>query len=196
MEHLGDAGGLLPRKPPGLGKALELSRVAAGLTQTEVATLLGKSRQTLSAYEREGGGTMPTDDGIDELAALYRTTRSAILRLAAEFAGGSATDVADGTATAGKRASLPQRARVWIAEFVAALTRAGVTDEEIENYRALLTSREAQGFYHGGQSAREHYSDEDVLTELIAFAEAIVDQQRRRGRKIVLPPVPAEDGTT
>lgn len=62
-----------------LAKNLRLARVGAGLSQIEVAKLVEKSRQTVSAWEREDEtAASPDDADLEVLAKAYGTTRSAL----------------------------------------------------------------------------------------------------------------------
>src|SRR3954465_2045301 len=55
-----------------LSRNLRLARVGAKLTQTEVAAAVGKSRQTINAWEREeDGAPTPDETELAKLADLY-----------------------------------------------------------------------------------------------------------------------------
>lgn len=117
---------------PGLGKALRLARVAAGLSQIDAAARLRKSRQTLNAYEREGGGPNPDADTLTRLAGVYGTTVEAIRRQASASHGTPA-------ATPG---ALPPLEPQWASSPVfwagAQWATAGLSDRLAEIQRAVL----------------------------------------------------------
>jgi transcriptional regulator with XRE-family HTH domain len=167
-----------------LAKALRLARVRAGLSQTEVARRIGRTRQTVNSWESEKGGAKPPPEMLSRLADLYGVSEEALRR--GELTPVSATSVASptyGVTVTGPAPprGLSQRVRVWLQEFLLELARGGATDQEIESARRLLVSEEAHAFYSGGHT---DLSEEDLLIEMQGLAEGIRRRLRLRGRQV------------
>jgi DNA-binding XRE family transcriptional regulator len=87
----------------------------------------------------------------------------------------------DGGSAATPSRTLPQRVRVWLAEFRAELTRAGATDDEIAEAMDLLQAPQLFVFYAGGKP--REMTEEQMLTGVEALATVIRKELRKRGRK-------------
>jgi transcriptional regulator with XRE-family HTH domain len=117
----------------GLAKALRLARVAKGMSQVAVAAAVGKTRQTISSYEREHGGTTPDEETLEQLARLYGTTVAA-LRGAAR--GASAPPAYTPNAALARR--LPPEAYEVVLRYLERMEAAGCTAEQINEAERLM----------------------------------------------------------
>jgi transcriptional regulator with XRE-family HTH domain len=153
-----------PRNPAVTqGRALKAERVKAGLTQQEAADLVDVAAITLSRWER---GTQP----IPEEKA--RALREHYSRLRGE-AEREAPKVALG---------LPPRIRVWIQEFLLELTRADVSEREVDEARRVLTNPDFTRFFTGGEPTEETLAQ--LLEGLEGYGVAIKNTLRSRGYSI------------
>jgi transcriptional regulator with XRE-family HTH domain len=177
-----------------LGENLRRARRAADLTQEQVAAKLGVTKQTISDQER--GEATPNEKNLQALATLYGTSE-AELRYGRELGRRlhrgiveSTTGLAvfeqpgDGSYSRPIRVALgiPQRIRVWLQGFLLELTKAGVTEEEVDGIRRILSSDEMYRYYVGGEP--KEYSEDETLEGIQAHAEAFRRDLRRRGYKL------------
>jgi DNA-binding XRE family transcriptional regulator len=160
-----------------LAKNLRMARVAAGLTQTAVAELVGKSRQTLNAWEREDeDAPMPDEWVLGILAAAYSTTPSALRY-------GDAAKVSE-TPPRYQR-NLPLAVRELLAESRLEMVKAGALDEEIEEAIALMRSAAVFTFYEGGAAAPRDFNEADVLKGMHAIYSGVIKPElKQRGRNL------------
>lgn len=150
-----------PRKPALIqGRALKAERVKAGLTQEEAAGLVDVVAITVSRWER---GTQPIPE---EKARVLREHYS---RLRGE-AEREAPKIALG---------LPARVRVWIQEFLLELTRADVSEREVEEARRVLTNPDFARFFSGGEPSEE--TEAQLLEGLEGYGVVIKNTLRSRG---------------
>lgn len=77
---------------------------------------------------------------------------------------------------------IPQRIRVWLQEFLLELTKVGVSGEEIDGIRRILSADELYRYYAGGDP--KEYSEDETLEGIQAHAEAFRRDLRRRGYKL------------
>jgi transcriptional regulator with XRE-family HTH domain len=153
-----------PRNPAVTqGRALKADRVRAGLTQEEAAGLVDVVAITVSRWER---GTQPIPE---EKARVLREHYS---RLRGE-AEREVPKVALG---------LPPRIRVWIQEFLLELTRADVSEREVDEARRVLTNPDFARFFSGGEPTDETESQQ--LEGLEGYGAAIKNTLRSRGYSI------------
>ncbi|MEX1185340.1 MAG: helix-turn-helix transcriptional regulator [Gemmatimonadaceae bacterium] len=159
-----------PDKPLA-GRELKALRERAGLTQKQVADLLGKDTATVSRWERG-----------------FPITEGQQLRLREVYSG-------DGYATRSRTAAsaedrvpaialgLPRAVRVWLRAFQLELAEADVPDEQIESAKAALTSPENFKFFVGRGQPTD-YSEDEILDRLKVLALAIRNVLRERGFKV------------
>src|SRR4051812_3814681 len=153
-----------PRNPAVTqGRALKAERVRAGLTQQEAADLVDVAAITLSRWER---GTQPIPE------EKSRALREHYSRLRGE-AEREAPKVALG---------LPPRIRVWIQEFLLELTRADVSEREVDEARRVLTNPDFTRFFTGGEPTDE--TESQLLEGLEGYGAAIKNTLRSRGYSI------------
>lgn len=151
---------------PLTGRELKALRERAGLTQKQVADLLGKDTATISRWERG----FPVPEGQQ-------------LRLREVYTG-------DGYSTRNHRPSpsaeervpavalgLPKEVRVWMQEFLLELARSDVSDREIEEARAVLTAPENATWWKDS-------TPKEMLVALQSFADIIRHVLRQRGYKL------------
>lgn len=117
----------------GLAKALRLARVAKGLSQIAAAEAVGKTRQTISSYEREQGGTVPDEETMAHLARLYGTTVAALHRAAR---GDGWRDTYAPNAALAKR--LPPKAYEVVLGYLKRMEVVGCTAEQIDEAERLM----------------------------------------------------------
>lgn len=165
-----------------LARNLKSAREKAGLTQEEAATRSGFSKQAISGWER--GAYMPTDANLNTIAELYGvepidlrygnpTEEDIRAQIGPPMVVREVPRVALG---------IPQRIRVWLQKFLLELTEAGVSEEELDRVRRILSADEMYRFYAGGEP--KEYSEDETLEGIQAHAEAFRREFRRRGFKI------------
>jgi hypothetical protein len=181
----------MPRKPAvvraqGMGKRLRQAMLDAELQPADLIQKSGLSKHTvyraLSADEatRETATTLEATLGLSAGVLLARQD--------GEVSGGSAaTAEADSrqAAPSAERVAkgLPYEIRVWLQAFLLEITKAGATEEEVDEARQLLTAPEVSTYWSGG-NPRE-FSEADVLETMEAIADGVIRPGlRRRGRKL------------
>ncbi len=149
---------------PLTGRELKALRERAGLTQKQVADLLGKDTATVSRWERgfpvpEGQQLRLREVYSGDGYAARRPSPSAEERVPAVALG------------------LPREVRVWMHEFLLELARADVSDREIEEARAVLTSPENATWWKDA-------TPKEMLVALGSFADIIRHVLKQRGYKL------------
>lgn len=174
-----------------LGENLRRARRAADLTQQQVADKLGVTKQTISDQER--GEATPNGKNLQALADLYGTSE-AELRYGAELAREFHRAIVESSGLVSEQLpdpgyyrprvalGIPQRIRVWLQGFLLELTKAGVTEEEVDGIRRILSADELYRYYAGGDP--KEYSEDETLEGIQAHAEAFRRDLRRRGYKL------------
>lgn len=142
------------------GRALKAERVRAGLTQEEAAGLVDVVAITVSRWER-GAQPIP-DDKARALREHYSRLRGEAEREAPKVALG-----------------LPPSIRVWIQEFLLELTKAAVSEREVEEARRVLTNPDFARFFSGGEPTDE--TESQLLEGLEGYGAAIRNTLRSRG---------------
>jgi transcriptional regulator with XRE-family HTH domain len=165
-----------PTKRPSvdpLAANLKAHRERLGLSFAQVAERVGVTKGAAHGWEQ---GAQPARETLDRLAELYGTSSQA-LRYGADR-------VSEPTPSYVKPVALgiPQRIRVWLQEFLLDLTKAGVSGEEIDGIRRILSSDEMYRYYVGGEP--KEYSEDETLEGIQAHAEAFRRDLRRRGYKL------------
>ena len=149
------------------GAELKAARERAGLTQKEVADLLGIDTATISRWER---GASPLSEG-------------KLARLREIYGGNGHVPAVRNRSTAAEdrvpavALGLPKEVRVWMHEFLLDLARADVSEREIEEARAVLTSPENATWWKDS-------TPKEMLTAVESFADIIREILRRRGYKL------------
>jgi transcriptional regulator with XRE-family HTH domain len=139
----------------------------------KVAEVAGVHPNTVSKWLSDV--SPPGAEALDRVARMLGVTSQWLRYGEAGVAGGAEA----------QPAAYGRSARVFLADFRAELTRAGVSDEEIEDYTRFLTSPERFAYNADGRAVT--LSEADALLELRSLAEGIVKQQQRRGRRVILP---------
>lgn len=166
---------------PLLARNLKAAREKAGLTQEEAASKSGFSKQAISGWER--GAYTPTEPNLQTVADLYGTTPGDL-----RYSNATEDDIQANVGppqewpTPRVALGIPQRIRVWVQEFLLELTKAGVTQEEVDRVRLILSADEMYRFYAGGEP--KEYSEDETLEGIQAHAEAFRREFRRRGFNI------------
>ena len=150
----------------------------AALTGRELARAVGVTEQTVSAWRAKRGSTRPRDEHFARIAEALGV-EEAWLRYGVGEASGT---VLTGAPPPAPYRGMPNRAMVWLQEFLLELAKGGATHGEIESARALLVSEEAFAVYAGGVARQ--LEEEELLTEMQGLAEAIRRRLRLRGRKL------------
>jgi transcriptional regulator with XRE-family HTH domain len=153
------------------GRKLRDARERAGLTQKEAALRAGIHYTTLS--DIENGKTKDVSFSIIERLTDLVWPHCWRSRARKRRSSREAPAVALG---------LPRKVRERIQEFLLELIRADVSDREVEEARRVLTSPELYRLMKGGEPGEE--SEEQILTGLTGFSEAIKDTLRSRGYPI------------
>lgn len=148
----------------------------------EAAAAIGKSRQTLSTYERVDGGRPPDDATLGILAARYGTTVDAI-RASADPTPAPTRERESPTFPA----HYSTEARVLEAELVLEAARVGLDDREADAIRHYLRHAPTAPLYAGGRP--RELTEAEQLIELRAIAaglrewiKARVDLRRDTGQ--------------
>lgn len=142
-------------------------------TQGDLAAAVGVERNTVSAWLNRG--VVPRDpDVLSHLAELFGTTVDQLL--------GRVALAQEPPNTPRVAAGLPYRVRVWLQGFLLEITKAGATEEEVEEARQLLTSPEVFVYFSGG--APKEFDEDDVLDGMEALGEVVRRTLRKRGRKL------------
>lgn len=178
------------RRNAAIGSAIRRNRELQGMTQPELAKLVGKGVQQIHRYE--AGKTavpMPILQSIADvlgitLVRLFRESEDEFQRRWPEvFDRESVVSEQRSTAYAPRVAlGLPQRIRVFIQQFLLELVNADVPEERVETIRRILSSDEMYRFYVGGEP--KEYSEEETLEGIAAHAEAFRQRLRRQGFKL------------
>lgn len=81
--------------------------------------------------------------------------------------------------------ALDDDTRIWVQEFLLELTRAGCTEEEVDEARLLLTKSDLVAYASAGRSALEPVTDAERLQLVKAIAAAaIIPTLRKLGRHV------------
>lgn len=170
-----------------LARNLRMARVAARMTQIAAASLVGKSRQTINAWEREDEDSASPDDGdLDLLASAYGTTRAA-LRYGEIGPIGIYTDAGVANQRVSEPAPGRQALSASIREFLAhsqlEMVKAGALEDEVSEAMDLLKSPQIFTFYQGG--APHDFTEEQVLMGMRAIYRGVIKPElKKRGRKL------------
>jgi plasmid maintenance system antidote protein VapI len=169
---LGDwIAGLLRRKARAEGRRI---------TKSELAAQAGISRETLYRALSQDEVTPAVADSFARVLGVSVQVLLAPNSIALEDAMSPAGVYRDGGA-AGATTPLPQRVRVWLAEFRTELTRAGATDDEIDEAMELLRSPQLRTFFVGG--APREMTEAQTLEGMEAIAVVVRATLKKRGRK-------------
>lgn len=169
------------------GSRLQALREEAGLTQAQLAAEIGKSRVTVSNWER--GETSP-DEADAELVATRLGTTVRSLRYGGDegtsfAAPEAARRIAD--ALSPERASverpLPRVARshavrVWQKEFELELVKAGATEDQVAEAMDLVRAPQVFTFFAGGSP--KGLTEQEAIEGMEALATLVRTQYRQR----------------
>lgn len=157
---------------PTLGELLRRARKAAGKEQGDLATATGVHPKTVSRWENDK--QLPERQHFAILARELDVPESYFHQIY----------VREPAADYRPRVSLgiPQQIRVWLQEFLLVLVKAGVTDDEVDRVRRILSSDEMFRFYVGGEP--QEYSEAQTLQGIQAHAQAFRRELRGRGYDI------------
>lgn len=149
------------------GRRLRDARLAAGLSQEEVATRLGVHKVTVSNWEREVN--RPRDAQFRRLAELFNTTPQSLHY--GEGEGAEVTRFRGEPFTPEVPRGLHGKPLVWLQRFLLELAESGATKEQIDAARDMLTSAEAFAWYAGGLSREP--TEEEIVAGMEDIAQAI-----------------------
>lgn len=148
---------------PGVGARIGKLSIAKGLNNTTLADVADVSRQTVTnATERD---TISRNTAA-KLAAKLGVTEEQLL-------GEEPLVMA---VSEPRPRGVPLGVRVWLKQFELELAKAGATEEEIGDARALLTREEAFVFYVGGR--KRDATEEETIVGMEALARFVRDRLR------------------
>jgi transcriptional regulator with XRE-family HTH domain len=158
------------------GKRISAARKKKGLDQADLAKAAKVHVKTVSRWENDR--QRPERDQEDALVEVLDVTR--------EWLRGQEQRRATGLAmvreTPRVALGIPQRIRIWLQEFLLELVTAGVSEDDVDRVRRILSSDEMYRYYAGGEP--KEYSEDETLEGIQAHAEAFRREFRRRGYKI------------
>lgn len=168
-----------------LGARLRAARSAKRIDQQALADAVGKHVKTISRWENDR--QVPEDDELtaaaDALSVTVpwlrygRDTADQLLRVSESSGSNYDPSIHAEERVPAIALSLPKEVRVWMHEFLLDLARADVSDREIEEARAVLTSPENATWWKDA-------TPKEMLTAIESFADIIRDILRRRGYKL------------
>lgn len=165
------------------------------MSQIEAARAIGRTRQTLSSYEREDGGTVPPDDVLAELANLYQVSefhlRLGLLPNAIEQSLGLGEAAPGGYAISGNalQARLPDETALLrmppdvyshAYDFLADMEEANISRAAQDKVEALVTQI-STGHFTPGYPLR---NPGDALEDVREIFEVIRRMYERRSIRI------------
>lgn len=151
-----------------------MARERSGLSQEAVAERLGRTRVTVSNWERERG-SLPSDEDLEALAALYQMS-AADLRYSER-----GMEVWDGgvnyTARAGATRRLPPRVREHVYSYLAKLEPL-ISEEEVDEVERTMVESTFNKLHVYDPRNR---SEDDLIRDVDAAWEFVRYVMRKRG---------------
>lgn len=159
-----------------LARALKVARVAAGLSQIDVAEKVGRTRQSVSSWERADVPTYPGEVMLDRLAELYglegghRAFEAPLVREAPGI-----------EYSAGRRRMAPAVYEV-VYGYLDRMRKGGCSEEQINEAERLMTDASYSQLY--ARSRREKTEDDQIMDIHAAWRFIAEVIERTEGKRL------------